>query len=542
MFKIQNCHNQLFLSQYLRAKIKIEFDFSKIRTYDSFTLFTSELLTMPQADLPVILGGLARGSFLKDEVKRMFSEHQFDFGIEEENVPEQLQAKFDSLMIDVTKELIGVYQSDSEKIKFNKKTFADFILNICRLIINEKDSDTLLIYNKANGCWEDAIIPVNRLIIELAHYVGGDIQDTWNSHLEKGIMDILLRKTKLLSPRVFNTGYFPLANRTLNSLTGGVLEHSPRHLATMGSSVVYDPAEQCPVFEHFMDDVFQDEETIQFVQEWFGYVLSGSHKANALLIGTGKGANGKSTLFDTLAQLIGVENVSSAPLSNFNSEFGLEPLIGMKLNLATESDIDSFKTGKLKALTAGEAISINRKNKKEVTLILPTKLVFLMNELPMLSDTSFGFERRVLILPFDRTFTSEEQDKDLPKKLSQELSGILNWSIAGLERLIYNDFQFTLSDSMKSSKERYFGIGNPVDRFVEECISSSPSTVIESKAIFEAYTAWMNDKQYPFIGTDSPNVFWRMFKEAANLQLIQYKKSKSNGKTVVRDIDFRVEA
>src|SRR5699024_9244345 len=106
-------------------------------------------------------------------------------------------------------------------------------------------------------------------------------------------------------------------------------------------------------------------ETIDFIQEWFGYTLSTSHKANAFLIGVGAGANGKSTLFDVLAQLVGIQNVASATLSNFNHQFGFEPLIGKKLNLATESDVDAFKTGNLKAITAGEDISINRKNRME---------------------------------------------------------------------------------------------------------------------------------------------------------------------------------
>jgi putative DNA primase/helicase len=145
------------------------------------------------------------------------------------------------------------------------------------------------------------------------------------------------------------------------------------------------------------------------------------------------------------------------PLSNFNSEFGLEPLIGMKLNLATESDADAFKTGKLKALTAGEAISVNRKNKTEITMILPTKFVFLVNELPILSDSSLGFERRLIILPFNQTFTPDEQDKDLSKKLTAELQGILNWTIAGLQR---SDGIITFSlrnpEPWNKAKESYF--------------------------------------------------------------------------------------
>ena len=319
------------------------------------------------------------------------------------------------------------------------------------------------------------------------------------------------------------------------------MEHSPGYLATMGSDVSYRPDAGCPVFEMFLSQVFESGDTVQFVQEWFGYTLYSGHKANSLLIGVGSGANGKSTLFDVLAQLVGLAYVASVPLSNFNSEFGLEPLIGMKLNLATESDADAFKTGKLKALTAGEAISVNRKNKPEITMILPTKFVFLVNELPILSDSSLGFERRLLILPFNQTFTPDEQDKDLSKKLTAELQGILNWTMAGLQRLMDNNFQFTRSRAMEQAKESYFGIGNPVERFIKEKVIKEPNNKIESTEFMNAYRLWMIGKGYPYKGTDSPQVFWRMFDEAARKELIEYQRKKSNGKNIVLDIALKAE-
>src|SRR5699024_1314332 len=116
--------------------------------------------------------------------------------------------------------------------------------------------------------------------------------------------------------------HFPLGNFTLDSTTGGLVPHAPSHLAAYGSPINYNDNAECLTFKQFLTDLFEEDETIDFIQEWFGYTLSTSHKANAFLIGVGAGANGKSTLFDVLAQLVGIQNVASAPLSNFNSEFG----------------------------------------------------------------------------------------------------------------------------------------------------------------------------------------------------------------------------
>src|SRR5699024_11188096 len=237
--------------------------------------------------------------------------------------------------------------------------------------------------------------------------------------------------------------------------------------------------------------------------------------------------------------LVGIQNVASATLSNFSHEFGLEPLISKKLNLATESDVNAFKTGKLKALTAGEDISINRKNKTEITTKLATKLVFLMNELPLLSDDSYGFERRLLILPFDRIFMPHEQDKDLPKKLASELEGILKWSLEGLRRLIANNYTFTVSKTMQEAKTLYLGVGNPIEKFVNECVVAKPANKMDSNDVLNAYKSWMTLEKLPFKGTDNPQRFWGLFKEAMDMKLIEFSRGKSNGRTVVRDIALK---
>lgn len=537
MIKFKNKHNRTFIEQYLKEDVVFDVSRLSLDNYESFALFGSKFQQIQGRQRPKVMNELTSEYFIQRTLKQFLLEQKYSSSeVPNQKWSESLQKSFDDLIVDLTRDIIDCYLNENGQIRFNKKSFAEYILKVFDLVINKKDPNTLLVYNKYKGFWEEAALPVNRLIIETAHFVGGDMQDSWNSYLEKTVTDILLRKTKLVKPQKFNLGYFPLENKTLDPKTGGMIEHSPKHLSTFGSSVTYDPSSKCPIFIQFLSEIFNDETTILFVQEWFGYVLSGAHKSNALLIGTGKGANGKSTLFDVLAQLAGIENVSSAPLSNFNSDFGLEPLIGMKLNLATEADTDAFKTGKLKALTAGEAISVNRKNKQEVTLVLPTKLAFLMNELPLLTDTSFGFERRLIILPFEKTFSPQEQDKNLPKKLKDELSGILNWSLEGLERLMQNDFQFTISTVMKESKTAYFGVGDPVRRFVEDCVIQKPSNTLESKEVFHAYCIWMKQKNLPFKGTDSAQLFWRKFKQATDSQLIEFRKSKSNGKTLVRDI------
>lgn len=537
LFKIVNRKNLYFVRQYVRQDVKVDTE-----KYRSSALLDAFISAVNEANLASadVLNELNEQYLVSTCITSLLDGKEVGFRTGgNETIPESVENAFDELLLDVGQANLEYNVGESGKITFNKKSFAEIVMKCYPLIVDRNDPEILLVYNKEKGYWEDATQPLHRLIIEIAHSAGENIEDSWTVHIEKSIVDILKRKVVFIESANFNRDHFPLRNYTLYSTIGELVPHASNNLATFGSSVEYQSNTDCPVFQQFLTSLFPDTRTIEFVQEWFGYTLSTSHKANAFLIGVGAGANGKSTLFDVLAQLVGIQNVASAPLSNFNSEFGLEPLIGKKLNLATESDVDAFKTGKLKALTAGEDISVNRKNKQEITTKLPTKLVFLMNELPLLSDDSFGFERRLLILPFDRIFLPHEQDKDLPKKLANELEGILNWSLAGLRRLIENNYTFTVSKPMQDAKTLYLGVGNPIEKFVNECIVSKPANIMSAKELLNVYKNWMMLEKLPFKGTDNPQKFWGLFKEAMDVKLIEFSRGKSNGRTVVRDIGVK---
>tara|TARA_Y100000022_G_C12944349_1_gene237482 strand:- start:8 stop:385 length:378 start_codon:yes stop_codon:yes gene_type:complete len=59
------------------------------------------------------------------------------------------------------------------------------------------------------------------------------------------------------------------------------------------------------------------------------------------------------------------------------------------------------------------------------------KIFLATNSLPQVNNTDHGIWRRIQAIPFNRTFTEEEQDKDLASKLNEELPGILNWAVRG---------------------------------------------------------------------------------------------------------------
>ncbi|WP_309597247.1 DNA primase family protein [Enterococcus hirae] len=264
--------------------------------------------------------------------------------------------------------------------------------------------------------------------------------------------------------------------------------------------------------------------------------MSIGEKENAFLIGYGSGANGKSLLFALLAKLVGECNTSSSGISAFQSRFGMEVMHNKLLNLATESDVNSFETATLKAVTAGEPITLNRKGIKEITCILPTKFIFLMNHLPLITDSSYGFSRRLLILPFPRTFRPEEQDPFLLEKMTLELSGILNFALEGAKRLIKNGYQFTISDLMNEAKEQFLGCVHPLSYFKAHYLSKNPTRKVESNLLFQTFQKMLKEKNWSARQYGTLRSFNKGLIELFEAEGFVIFTKKSNGKTYLSGI------
>jgi phage/plasmid-associated DNA primase len=124
-------------------------------------------------------------------------------------------------------------------------------------------------------------------------------------------------------------------------------------------------------------------------------------------------------------------------------------------------------------------LNIERKFEAPFSYRPYVKLVFPINRMPGSGDFSGGFQRRVLIVPFDREFVhnpkegSELQmkaDTGIAEKLLEELDGIFVFAMESLQRLEGNDYQFSSCNVIDERVADYFQTVNPYCDFVETCI------------------------------------------------------------------------
>jgi putative DNA primase/helicase len=106
--------------------------------------------------------------------------------------------------------------------------------------------------------------------------------------------------------------------------------------------------------------------------------------------------------------------------------------VGARLITVSETEEgQSLAEAKIKQMTGGDTLKARPLYGTYMEFEIIGKIWLSTNSLPQINNTDYGIWRRIMAIPFNKTFTADEQDKTLAAKLQAELPGILSWAIEG---------------------------------------------------------------------------------------------------------------
>ncbi|HAT55896.1 MAG TPA: hypothetical protein DCW31_11795 [Lactobacillus sp.] len=456
------------------------------------------------------------------ELKEIYDKAPFDietsvsgFGVEASFVSTQLRillandqgvlllpAKFEmavktqELLSKVGRKLIsiqmGVYRRTGGSLAVNSDHMVAWILDHLKTVISTANHTEILVYNRVTGVYvsDKEVNLLAKLITKyLMQFNFGDQLVT--PALVMDVKNAVLSLSETRPESEFDKQYRVFKNLDLSLKDLKWVHHSPDHLARHRSDVNIDPQAEMPKIHQFLNQIIGVKETQLVLQQYAGYILDDSFKLEAFMIFLGRGANGKSVTISLLSHAVGMNNISAVPMTKLSTRFGSEPMVGKWLNVSTEDDAEAFATKKLKSIASGETIPVDRKNEKELTTRISAKLIFAMNENPIMSESGLSIDRRMYVIPFKQTFSRDQQDPKLTDKLLQELPGFVLWMVEGLRMLRSSGYKLMDSSEMLKIKQEIF-LGNlPVDAFVDdELVASNVDCPIRSNELFERFKTW----------------------------------------------------
>ncbi len=311
------------------------------------------------------------------------------------------------------------------------------------------------------------------------------------------------------------TSYLPAvandfdSNPYLLALKNGVFDfrdftlkpHNPKNMITIGSRVAYDPNAECPLWEANMNMTFQyDSELIKFFQKKVGVSCTGLSDDQAINFCYGSGANGKSTAFNTLKELLEkffvylpIEILLARRKDNTDSYF-ISSLKGARFVVSSEIPKDRrLNENLIKDLTGGEPITARNPYEKPFEFFPSHKLWMFGQHKPIIRGTDYGIWRRMTLIPFEHTIPKEQREpmSVVMSRFKREMPGILNWCIRGYRE--YCEHGFDPPERVKAATENYRLESDMLGDFLEECCIMDTNNFCKSNELFTRYKRWIHE-------------------------------------------------
>jgi len=301
----------------------------------------------------------------------------------------------------------------------------------------------------------------------------------------------------------------------------------------------YNPEATAPIFLRYLDEVLPDKDKQKVFAEYCGYIFIKPSvlKLEKMLILYGTGANGKSVFFEILNALLGSENVSNYSLQSLTNDNGyFRAKIGNKLvNYASEIN-GKLETDTFKQMVSGEQIEARLPYGEPFILTEYAKLIFNCNELPKDVEHTNAYFRRFLIIGFDVTIPEDKQDKQLSQKIIQnELSGVFNWILQGLDRLLEQK-KFSKCDAIDNAIIEYEKQSDSVQLFIDGYEYVPSDTYILISILYIDYKNFCIEDGYRAVGKSNfikRLNHLRLFVKRINVGNVVYITSKQD------DIDMK---
>lgn len=294
-----------------------------------------------------------------------------------------------------------------------------------------------------------------------------------------------------------------LDNGTLNLKTMELQPHDPANLCTKIAPVAYDPAAKCPLFEATLKRFLPSESIRTFLLRHFGSCLTGIITHLKLPILYGQGRNGKSTIANAVAYVLGHDYTCTLDANVLTSDesrrtasdptrlYHLASLHGKRFVVVNELDEGCTLRGpQLKSIVSTDKITGRRPKEMPFSFWPSHKVVMLTNHKPRLKSVEDGTMRRLALVPHNVQIQPNEDDKHFGEKLKAEAAGILNLLVEGCKDWQNQGHDAPVPAEIAAATEEYRHDEDTIGRFVAACINQNSGGFITGKVAYDTYQAW----------------------------------------------------
>ena len=282
---------------------------------------------------------------------------------------------------------------------------------------------------------------------------------------------------------------------TVDLRSGQLREHRREDMITKITPIAFDAEARFDRWERFLDEVFVGKrDVVEFVHRAVGYSLTGDTREESMFIAHGRGANGKSTLLETVKRALGdyattCDSDLLLARGRRESTNDLARLAGARFVSCVEVNQGrALDESRVKAMTSTDTITARFLFREYFEFRPELKLWLGTNYRPEIRGTDDGIWRRVCLIPFEAQFQGANRDVTLSATLSAELPGILAWAVRGC--LAWQDRGLDAPAAVLAATNSYRSDSDLIGQFIAELCEVRPDAEIGAGALYEAYRKW----------------------------------------------------
>lgn len=405
-------------------------------------------------------------------------------------------------------------QSFYDKKRFLHHQFARFL----------KSEENIIKINSQLHIYKDGIYESNPLEIEasmIKHL------PELNKSRRTETMNYLELIAEEINPSYLDYNLIAFNNGVFNIRDDSFVKHSSKFIITNKIPWDYNPAAYFDLTDKTIDKIScNDREIRDVLEELIGYTFYRRSELGKAFILVGEKQNGKSTFLDMVTSLIGLPNIAALDLKELGERFKTAELFGRLANIGDDIGDEFIADPSIfKKLVTGDRVNVEKKGKDPFDFNNYSKLLFSANNIPRVKDKTGAVQRRLLIIPFNASFTAD--DPDFRPEIKYELRAresmeyLILLGIKGLKRVLKNK-RFTKASQVEKELSEYEKSNNPIIGFFEEY-----ETEIENEPTNEVYR---NYTQYCLING---------LQALSHIEFSRQINRRFNFKTIDKKIDGR---
>lgn len=215
-----------------------------------------------------------------------------------------------------------------------------------------------------------------------------------------------------------------------------------------------------------------NEDIFNLLIEVVGFCMYRRNELRKAFILTGDKRGGKSTYLDMIMNMLGEENTTSLDLKELGDRFKTSELYHKLANIGDDIGDEFIANPAIfKKVVSGNRVNAERKGQDPFDFNSYAKQLFSANDVPRIKDKGGAVIDRLVIVPFNATFSKDDPDYDpyIRYKLIEEdsIERLILLGIEGLKRVIANN-GFTICTDIQKELKEYDKSNNPILLFIDD--------------------------------------------------------------------------